>query len=108
MALNLLALWPAVSPVTANSASVALRWMAAHRDLPCIVLLRPPQGEPFDAPLYRFVRDVPVTESTLTRCPATIVLPGISVERQRFGSLAERLSSVEGPVEVYVEEAQRR
>ena len=105
MVLNLSVLWPAVAPVTADSASVAWRWMAAHRSLPCISLmhiLEPfPRGESLAAPRYAFVRDSMSLRENVLGCPATLVLPGAAPAMDRPPTLL--LPSTEGPVAMYLE-----
>lgn len=93
MALHLTVLWTVVSPVTASATNVAVRWIADHRVLSCVSVLRGLNDQAPHGPLYAFVADIPIIDGDT--CPVVIVFPGQYTLR---GGRPTVLSSVNGPV----------
>jgi hypothetical protein len=96
--LHLTLLWAVLGPTTASATNAAVRWIADHRAVRCVTLLRRPTDEAPGGPVYAFVRDVPIIDGG--DCPAVIAFPGRQAPPRRDGRWTV-LRSVDGPVVIW-------
>ena len=76
---------------------VAVRWLAEHRDLSCVTIIRPPDENP---PMYAFVDKIKLDDTARRKCPGLIVFPGLAAPR-RNGGHWQRLPSAHGTLRVW-------
>jgi hypothetical protein len=101
MVLHLTLLWGVLSPTTASATNAAVGWIADHRAVRCVTLLRRPTDEAPGRPVYAFVRDVPIIDGgDGGDCPAVIAFPGQQAPPRRDGRWTV-LRSVDGPVVIW-------